>query len=95
MSSSQTEKGPRIVSPKDGLTYHVRVNPNDEEVINLEAISEAPHEHLRWFVDTAYLGLSEASTSLLWKPLPGRHVIRAVDDSGRVDSRLITVTAVE
>ena len=89
------EKGPRIVSPKEGLIYHVRVTPESGEVLNLEATTEIPHEKLHWFVDTAYLGVSEASTALLWKPRPGRHLIRAVDDAGRADSRLVTVTTVE
>jgi penicillin-binding protein 1C len=95
MLISPAAKGPRIVSPKEGLIYHVRVNRENGEVISLDAISEMPHEQLHWFVDTAYLGVSEASTSLLWKPLPGRHVIRAVDDSGRADAKMITVTTVE
>jgi penicillin-binding protein 1C len=93
--STRIGKSPRIVSPKAGLIYHVRVAPESGEVLNLEATAETPHEHLHWFVDTTYLGVSEASTALLWKPLPGRHLIRAVDDSGRADSRLITVTTVE
>jgi len=88
-------KNPHIVSPKEGLIYHVRVDPESGEVLNLEATAETPREQLHWFVDTTYLGVSEASTSLLWKPLPGRHLIRAVDDSGRADSRMITVTTVE
>jgi hypothetical protein len=32
---------------------------------------------------------------LLWKLQPGRQVIRVVDNSGRADTRQITVTAVE
>jgi penicillin-binding protein 1C len=94
-SGSSLEKGPRIVSPKEGIIYHVRVTPESGEVLNLEATAEIPHEKLHWFVDTAYLGVSEASTALLWKPRPGRHLIRAVDDAGRADSRLVTVTTVE
>jgi hypothetical protein len=31
----------------------------------------------------------------MWKLQPGSHVIRAVDDLGRADSRQITVTTVE
>lgn len=88
-------KGPSIVSPKKGLTYHLRVGAAADEVLNLEATAETSHERLHWFVDAAYLGVSEPSTALLWKLQPGRHVIRAVDDSGRADTREITVTAVE
>jgi penicillin-binding protein 1C len=87
--------GPRIVSPKKGLTYHVRVGDGGDEVLNLEATAETPRDHLHWFVDSAYLGISEPSAALLWKPQPGKHIIRAVDDTGRADSRQIVVTEVE
>ena len=89
------DKGPCIVSPKKGLIYHLRVGAEGDEVMNLEATAETSREHLHWFVDAAYLGVSEPSAALLWKPSPGRHVIRAVDDLGRADSRQVIVTEVE
>jgi penicillin-binding protein 1C len=67
----------------------------DDDVLNLEATTETSHDHLHWFVDAAYLGVSEPSASLLWKLQPGKHTIRAVDDLGRGDSREIIVIAVE
>ncbi len=88
-------RGPRIVSPKKGLIYHVRAGAEGDELLNLEATAETNRGHLHWFVDAAYLGVSEPSAALLWKLQPGRHVIRAVDDVGRADSREITVTEVE
>jgi penicillin-binding protein 1C len=94
-SGGEGGKGPCIVSPKKGLTYHVRVGTGDDEVLDLEATTETSREELHWFVDATYLGVSEPSSALLWKMAPGRHVIRAVDDAGRADSREIVVTAVE
>lgn len=94
-SGKNVASGPCIVSPKKGLIYHVRVGAQSDEVLNLEATAETTREHLHWFVDSAYVGVSEPSTALLWKPQPGHHVIRAVDDLGRADSRQITVTSVE
>jgi penicillin-binding protein 1C len=94
-ASANMGKGPTIVSPKKGLIYHVRLAAGNDEVLNLEATAETSRETLRWFVDATYLGVSAPSTALLWKLQPGRHVIRAVDDSGRADSRQVTVTAVE
>jgi len=88
-------KGPSIVSPQKGLVYHLRVGAEADEVLNLEATAETSGEQLHWFVDATYLGVSEPSASLLWKLEPGKHVIRAVDDLGRADSREIMVTAVE
>jgi len=73
----------------------VRIGTEADEVLNLEATAETSRDHLHWFVDADYLGISEPSSALLWKLQPGRHVIRAVDDMGRADSREITVTAVE
>ena len=77
------------------MTYHLRVGMAGDDALNLEATAETSHDHLRWFVDAAYLGVSEPSAGLLWKLQPGKHIIRAVDDLGRADSREITVTAVE
>jgi membrane carboxypeptidase/penicillin-binding protein PbpC len=94
-SGHDANSGPRIVSPKKGLVYHVRVGAEADEVLNLEATAETSREHLHWFVDAAYVGVSDPSAALLWKLQPGKHVIRAVDDVGRADSRQITVTAVE
>ncbi len=88
-------KGPSIVSPKKGLIYHVRLDAADDEVLNLEATAETGRDHLRWFVDAAYVGESAPNSALLWKPQPGRHVVRAVDDAGRADAREFVVTAVE
>ena len=94
-ASHNTDRGPTIVSPKKGLIYHVRIGAENDEVLNLEATAETSRENLHWFVDATYLGMSAPSSALLWKPQPGKHVIRAVDDFGRADSRLVTVTAVE
>jgi penicillin-binding protein 1C len=95
VSVPDAARGPRIVSPKKGLVYHVRVGAEADEVLNLEATADTSREHLHWFVDAACVGVSEPSAALLWKLQPGRHVIRAVDDAGRADSRQIVVTAVE
>ena len=88
-------KGPWSVSPKRGLIYHVRVGAGAEEVLNLEATAETSGEHLHWFVDAAYVGVSGPSSALPWRLEPGRHVIRAVDDAGLVDAREVLVTSVE
>jgi penicillin-binding protein 1C len=88
-------KGPCIVSPKKGLIYHVRLGMADDEVLNLEATAESGAGRLKWFVDSAFVGESAPSGALLWKPQPGRHVIRAVDDAGRADTRPVEITAVE
>jgi penicillin-binding protein 1C len=95
VSAQDGANGPRIVSPKTGLIYHMRVGSETAEVLNLEATAETSREELHWFVDAACVGTSEPSTALLWKMAPGKHVVRAVDEAGRADSRQIVVTEVE
>ncbi len=95
METAAHARGPRIMSPKANRIYHVRLNVANDEVLNLEAATDGAHEAVHWFVDSAYLGEAPASTPLFWKPVAGRHTIRAVDELGRADSRTVTVTAVE
>jgi penicillin-binding protein 1C len=87
--------GPRILSPKSDRTYQVRLATSNDGVLDLEAAADGAHDRLYWFVDSTYLGASAASSPLQWKPEVGRHVIRAVDETGRADSRIVTVNAVE
>jgi penicillin-binding protein 1C len=95
LSAGANSDGPSIVSPKKGVTYHVRIGATADDVLDLEATAPTAGERLRWFVDAAYLGDSAPSTALLWKAQPGRHVIRAVDEGGHADTREVLVTAVE
>ncbi len=95
VAGGDVAQGPRIVSPKKGLTYHLRVGSEGDAVLDLEATAETSREHLHWFVDSSCVGVTDPSAALLWKLQPGRHIIRAVDDVGRADSREITVTTVE
>ena len=88
-------KGPCIISPKKGLVYHLRIGEGADETLNLEATAETSREELHWFVDAACVGVSQPSGSLAWKLAPGRHVVRAVDEAGRADSREVVVTEVE
>jgi penicillin-binding protein 1C len=87
--------GPRIVSPRADRVYQLRVNSPSADTLDLEASSETARDQLYWFVDSAYLGTSTASTPLAWKPVAGHHTIRAVDELGRADARVIDVVTVE
>ena len=88
-------EGPRILSPKSDLTYQLRLTGSHDAVLDLEAAADGAHDRIYWFIDSAYLGVSPASSPLPWQPVVGRHVIRAVDQAGRADSRVVTVDAVE
>jgi len=88
-------QGPRILSPKSDRTYQLRLATPNDGVLDLEAAADGAHDCVYWFVDSTYLGASAASSPLQWKPQVGRHIIRAVDETGRADSRVVTVNAVE
>ena len=88
-------QGPHILSPKSDRTYQVRLTGVDDGLLNLQAAADGAHDQLYWFVDSAYLGTSAGSSPLQWKPQAGRHIIRAVDENGRADSRVVTVRSVE
>ena len=50
---------------------------------------------LKLFVDEDYVGVGAPGVALSWTPArSGRYVVRAVDDSGRADSRLLQVAFV-
>jgi penicillin-binding protein 1C len=88
-------QGPRILSPKSDRVYQVRLAGSHDGVLDLEAAADGANDRLYWFVDAAYVGASKGSTPIPWTPVVGRHTVRAVDENGRVDSRTVTVTAVE
>jgi penicillin-binding protein 1C len=88
-------QGPRILSPKSDRTYQVRLAGDNDGLLDLEAAADGAHDQVYWFVDSAYLGTSAGSSPLQWKPQVGRHIIRAVDENGRADSRVVTVRSVE
>jgi len=92
---SNAAQGPHILSPKSDRTYQVRLTGEDDGLLNLQAAADGAHDQLYWFVDSAYFGTSAGSAPLQWKPEVGRHVIRAVDENGRADSRVVTVRSVE
>ena len=87
--------GPHILSPKADYIYQTRLESGTDEVLNLNAAADGAGNQIYWFIDSNYLGSSMASLPLEWKLVAGRHVIRAVDESGRADSRIVTVKAIE
>ena len=86
---------PKIMSPLTGVAYQQRFSRDGDEDSNgitLHAIADGDVKTLYWFSDAAYLGAGASGKDLLWKgAAPGRHVLRVVDDHGRVDSRTVMV----
>lgn len=83
---------PRITSPLKNTTYTLRQSQQGRDKIAFNAVTDADSKTVYWFVDDIYLGSSASKTAIDWRPINnGQYRIRAVDDRGRADSRMITI----
>ena len=57
----------------------------------LQASADADIRELYWFAGGRFLGRSEAGKALLWRAVPGRTLVRVVDERGRSDARAVEV----
>jgi penicillin-binding protein 1C len=78
---------PRIRSPASRVTYAL----TGGERIAFVATTDADARELYWFVDDSFVGRVRSDQPLFWKPRAGRFVVRAVDDAGRGDARVLEV----
>jgi len=89
---------PKIMSPLTGVTYQQRLPRRDDEngnAITLQAIADGDVETLYWFSGATYLGASASGKDMSWINAPsGHHMLRVVDDHGRVDTRTVMVELV-
>ncbi len=86
---------PKILSPRDGISY-VASHQSDEQLrIPLKAEDPKGQDTLFWFDGTKLIGVAERSTPLLWTPDPGRHVIHLVNAAGQSATETITVMSAE
>jgi len=86
-------KPPEMTSPQDGLVYNVRPSDLDAPTIPLAAVADADVRELRWFVDNEFIGSGSNGRPMFWKPVPGAHRVRVVDDRGHGDSATIQVAS--
>jgi penicillin-binding protein 1C len=86
---------PRITSPLRNTTYTLRQSQQGRDSIVFNATTDADSKTLYWFVDDIYLGSSASKAAIQWQPENnGQYKIRAVDDHGRGDSRVIKIEIV-
>jgi penicillin-binding protein 1C len=86
---------PRITSPLRGVVYTLRAKRLGQETITLNATAAAGVREVYWFVGRRFLGKTPAGGSLAWRPEgPGSFMVRAVDDQGQADARLIELAVV-
>ncbi len=88
-----TGLAPNIVSPRKEVVYTYRSGESEtpQEIVPLAAVADGDARSLHWFVGSEYLGKTDPQKPLLWKPKPGRYVVRVVDDLGRSDARDVDV----
>lgn len=86
---------PRITSPLKNTTYTLRQSLQGRDRIAFNAVTDADSKTVYWFVDDIYLGSSASKSAINWRPINnGQYRIRAVDDHGRADSRLVNIEIV-
>lgn len=87
---------PRITSPLKNTTYTLRQSQHGQDRISFNAVTDADSKMVYWFVDNIYLGSSASKSAIDWQPINnGQYRIRAVDDLGRADSRLVSIEIVK
>lgn len=86
---------PQITSPMRGVVYSLRAKRIGAETITLRATAAAGVREVYWFVGKSFVGKAPPGGTLAWRPdAPGSFVVRAVDDQGQSDSRLIELAVV-
>ena len=88
---SNTGHAPSISSPQPNVEYQLRLSAGDNEKIPFLAVADADVKSLHWFLGKTYLGETSPSEPFYWKPVPGNHVVRVVDDHGRSDTSKVSV----
>ncbi|HKY17802.1 MAG TPA: penicillin-binding protein 1C [Rhizomicrobium sp.] len=83
---------PQITSPLRGASYVLRLKQRDRQTIALNAVTDADVRGLYWFANDVFLGNGKPGEVLFWQP-PSAAIyrLRAVDDRGRSDERLLDV----
>lgn len=85
---------PQIISPQAQLNYIARLSSPDKTIVPLTAVVDADVKNIFWFLNESFLGKTTRDKSFMWQALPGKYVIRAVDDYGRSDVREVKVEGV-
>ncbi|HEY6783380.1 MAG TPA: hypothetical protein VI159_00425, partial [Gemmatimonadales bacterium] len=86
---------PQITSPLRGVTYSLRARRLGTETITLRATASGGVHAVYWFVGSSFIGTSAPGATVGWHPdVAGSFVVRAVDDQGQADSRMVEVAIV-
>lgn len=92
-AAGSVDARPQITSPLRGVAY-TRRRGRDDQRIPFNAVTDGVAGAVYWFVDDAYVGRTGPGGTLSWPVgAPGTHLVRAVDDRGRSDSRELRIVA--
>jgi penicillin-binding protein 1C len=92
---SDLDHPPEIISPKMNVTYSLRSQRNSEKLIPLQANIDSSAKELFWFIDSEFVGRSEAKEIFLWPARSGEYHVKVVDDLGRSSSRKVSIKYVD
>ena len=91
-----SDSAPLISSPLRGVRHTIRTSKPEPLVLRAEGA--AGTRSIYWFADDALVGKTEAGEGITWMPplteSGQRHLLRAVDDQGRAESREVVVDVV-
>lgn len=82
---------PKITSPQQELVYTINSLQGNDKKIIFSATADTDIKTIYWFLNAQFLGKSAPEQPLFWRAVPGKYIIRAVDDHGRADARDLTV----
>lgn len=92
-SSTAAENAPLISSPLRGVRHQIRTSKPEPLVLRAEAA--AGSQSIYWFADDSLVGRTAPGEGITWMPplaeTGQRHVLRAIDDQGRAESREVIV----
>ena len=84
------DDAPSIEEPKDGDVFRLRRGV-EKRFQQIALSASAASESLWWFVDGELIDRSAPGGTVLLDPIPGPHLITAVDTEGKSDRVRITV----
>lgn len=93
-AKAATGFSPQIISPQKQVNYVSPLAAEKDVRIPLSAVVDADVREVYWFVNETFLGKTTRDKSFWWQAMPGKYVIRVVDDYGRSDAQEVRVERV-
>ncbi len=78
--STFTEGRPVITSPQEKLIYRLEKTRVE---IPLTVTTGGESKHVTWFINDNFLAKVAVLDTFFWQAIPGKHLIRVIDDQGR------------